>query len=1090
MGTGGLRRLRAVGRGSVLALFLLSTARTGVGADDAASKGPVWTPYHAGLESTGISSLRIQGRNADEMFAFVHGLGIARSKDEGQTWEVIQEGIDPKHVPGPRDPVEITLDSKEDKLVWVVTKGNVYFSEDGGEHWQNRSSGALVSRSWDRRESEMLIRGVAVDPKKSLHVLAGTRTGGRMRGGLFETSDGGKTWEQIAGDDVQKSELGCDAWPIVLDPRTDKNVGVGGERGFWFSDDRGRHFKPADIGDVGIHVVHSVTELTSRSKELVLCDARGLWKSRDGGKHWDKKPVLEGDCQFAAQSPWSRSLVFAVLRGRGLVSSEDGRNAKWDSRGNEELEIREILFDPRDKDRIFFASPSTGLYVSKDDGVSIAPVKGNAPVVVPAVVAVAHHPTDVDHLLAATDQGVLFVSGDRGESWKRAGRLGMVPTRLLGLPASDSTWLAAGRRLLRSPDHGATWEKLYEPEDPEERVVDVARVGDGGLAILLERSRTVLASKDGGRTWETSKPPTKTADAWASSLAVDGTNPAHLLMATRTLADSWTGKDHEGGPFESWDGGKTWKPIAEGLLSVKEPKRDWNRGRLALIDRTAGVMLYAADGLGLFARSIVPPDDKSAEAAGWVDVSPSLPHSVVDAWTVLAPEQAGGPGELVLQVDGENETRLIARASLARLAARASGQEAAATPGAPALWTSMPDPGTRLACLDADPHLHGRLVGADAVGTAGVLVFGVPGQRPAEEEKPSGAATPVPGPSQPAHKPPPSGLLAFTAGSDGQVRVWNLAEGKVLKSLNGHTDEVYAVALAPDESVVATGGADKSVRVWDAADGKERQTLDPKEYDAKVNALAFAPDSKTLYVAMEESWAIVQWNLETQERHALEGHTAGVLALALTPDGSRLVSAGRDRTIRVWDPADPASSRRIDAGIEVLCLAVSPDGKRVYAGGRGASVRVFDLAEAKQVGAAEVMGEYVSDLALDPEGKRLYVAGDKGLAAVDAATLAPVEGPAAGRYEGPSKAVFSVAVTQDGGWVVAGDSESGLWLWATDEAKPYWSSTTAHAGSIHDVVLTPDVAQAKPGEGGAPAPAPPDGDPPVPPSDVPSPGGS
>ena len=136
-------------------------------------------------------------------------------------------------------------------------------------------------------------------------------------------------------------------------------------------------------------------------------------------------------------------------------------------------------------------------------------------------------------------------------------------------------------------------------------------------------------------------------------------------------------------------------------------------------------------------------------------------------------------------------------------------------------------------------------------------------------------------------------------------------------------------------------------------------------------------------------------------------------------------------------------------------------GAAVGVGGRGGAVRAYDIAAAKLLRKADLHKAYVSDIDISPDGTRLYVAGDAGLVVAGTDDFERIE-PA---LTGPEKPVFCAAVSDDGMWIVAGDSDSGLWLWRKDTAKPYWSSTTAHAGPIHCAMMTPDMAAEPPSEG-------------------------
>ena len=138
-------------------------------------------------------------------------------------------------------------------------------------------------------------------------------------------------------------------------------------------------------------------------------------------------------------------------------------------------------------------------------------------------------------------------------------------------PVAPGSWFAAGTRLLKSADDGKTWTVAFTPSDAEERITGFHRAEDGTVRLLLERERVVVTSK--GNAWETcTAVGASDRTSRCVALAVDPNDPKHLLVAARTLAHQYTPKDEEGGPYESFDEGKTWKRIAEGLILGKDER--------------------------------------------------------------------------------------------------------------------------------------------------------------------------------------------------------------------------------------------------------------------------------------------------------------------------------------------------------------------------------------------------------------------------------------------------------------------------------------------------------------------------------------
>jgi len=141
------------------------------------------------------------------------------------------------------------------------------------------------------------------------------------------------------------------------------------------------------------------------------------------------------------------------------------------------------------------------------------------------------------------------------------------------------------------------------------------------------------------------------------------------------------------------------------------------------------------------------------------------------------------------------------------------------------------------------------------------------------------------------------GQLLATASTDGIIRLWQVADGKLASELPKQEKPILSVAFSPDNALLATAGADQTVRLWRVADGKPAQTL--KGHESIVGTVAFSPDGALLASGALDG-AINLWQVSDGKLlKTLKGHTDNVLGVAFMKDG-RLASASSDGTTRLW----------------------------------------------------------------------------------------------------------------------------------------------------------------------------------------------
>lgn len=272
---------------------------------------------------------------------------------------------------------------------------------------------------------------------------------------------------------------------------------------------------------------------------------------------------------------------------------------------------------------------------------------------------------------------------------------------------------------------------------------------------------------------------------------------------------------------------------------------------------------------------------------------------------------------------------------------------------------------------------------------------------------------------------PDSKLLA-TAAQDNILRIWDVADAKELRRLEGHTRTPWRLAFSPDGKTLASSGEDQGVRLWDVASGKLLAEL--RGHQQTVWFVAFAPDGKTL-VSCGDDGTIRLWDVAGRhETRQLLGHQHGVWPVAYSPDGRTLASGGgtQDGTVRFWDVATGRELRQCPGHHGgVWPLAYAPDGKTVVSlGWSDHTVRIWEVASAKERISFKPGGE-ARFLTLAPDGRTVAVgAEDHAVTLWDVAT-----GTERHRFTGHSSRVWMVAYAPDGRLLASGSQDSVVYLW-------------------------------------------------------------
>jgi WD40 repeat protein/serine/threonine protein kinase len=196
----------------------------------------------------------------------------------------------------------------------------------------------------------------------------------------------------------------------------------------------------------------------------------------------------------------------------------------------------------------------------------------------------------------------------------------------------------------------------------------------------------------------------------------------------------------------------------------------------------------------------------------------------------------------------------------------------------------------------------------------------------------------------------PGGTLLVAGGNDGLIRLWGAEGDQPVATLAGHEGVAGDVAFRPDGVQLASCGLDKTVRLWDVATRKPGVVL--HGHGGTVTRVAYSADGRLLASASEDR-TVRLWDATTGEALAVLPHGSIVYGVAFNPSGTRLAAGCADNTIRLWDvgvarragdkeapDAEVAELRGHDAYVHAVDW--SPDGTRLISASGDGTVRIWD----------------------------------------------------------------------------------------------------------------------------------------------------
>ncbi len=233
----------------------------------------------------------------------------------------------------------------------------------------------------------------------------------------------------------------------------------------------------------------------------------------------------------------------------------------------------------------------------------------------------------------------------------------------------------------------------------------------------------------------------------------------------------------------------------------------------------------------------------------------------------------------------------------------------------------------------------------------------------------------------------PNAERLITTTSKGQIALWTLPEGELLREPTQLPTTIQPVSMTADGRVFATGSTDGFARIWDTATG---ELLYAMQHGSEINSVAFSPAGDQLASAGENGVVRIWGVQKGQLIRELRGHENEVMSVEYGPLGRRIVTASLDFSGRVWDASTGEQLSRLPHRGEVLDATFSPDGTYIATAARDRTAMIWNADTGTPHCAGLLHEQAVRNVRFSPDGLHLCTLDFRGLRLWDVETGHPL----------------------------------------------------------------------------------------------------
>ncbi len=316
----------------------------------------------------------------------------------------------------------------------------------------------------------------------------------------------------------------------------------------------------------------------------------------------------------------------------------------------------------------------------------------------------------------------------------------------------------------------------------------------------------------------------------------------------------------------------------------------------------------------------------------------------------------------------------------------------------------------------------------------------------------------------------PDSRWLVTGSEDKTTHLWDLNAQDPAASptvLRGHEGSVDMVAISPDGRVLVTVSGDGTARLWSlSAPNPAAYSLTLGGYEDGLDHVAFSPDGRWLVTSKFDKLGLYDLSAEDPAASLIlvRGHEGLIYDLAISGDGHWLATSSSDDTARLWDLsaqsliASPIVLPRHEGPIYDLCI--SPDGHWLVSSSWGTAAHLWNLRDGNVASSQTFLFHEgpVDALTVSPDGHWLATASSNdGTARLwDLDAKDPAASPVVLELDRPPAAISALAITPNNHWLVMSSYTNVYLLHLLEREAKRSPIVMSHDGQICALAVSAD----------------------------------